>query len=212
MAGMISGSVMREEHRRRPRAQIHRRLFQRLVEARQPRLHDHGHVGHAEGDVRDRDRVAPRPRGQPISCSSATNSSSSDRPVITSGMHQRRGGHAGEQRCGRGSGRTAPAPRRPACPESRRRWRSSARSGSTATRRPGSASLCNSSPYHLSVGECAASHTVTRRELLNENTIIDRIGTYRNAKPNASAVRRSSARAAHRVRLQLARAGSAGTS
>ena len=30
--------------------------------------------------------VMPRPAGQPISCSIATNSSSSDRPVITSGM------------------------------------------------------------------------------------------------------------------------------
>ena len=30
--------------------------------------------------------VMPRPAGQPISCSSATNSSSSDSPVITSGM------------------------------------------------------------------------------------------------------------------------------
>ncbi len=32
-------------------------------------------------------------------------------------------------------------------------------------------------PYHLRVGECAASHTVTSRLLLNEYTIIDTIGT-----------------------------------
>ena len=30
--------------------------------------------------------VMPRPAGQPINCSSATNSSSNDSPVITSGM------------------------------------------------------------------------------------------------------------------------------
>ena len=30
--------------------------------------------------------------------------------------------------------------------------------------------------YHFRVGELAASHTVTRRELLNEKNTIDRIG------------------------------------
>ncbi len=34
----------------------------------------------------------------------------------------------------------------------------------------------SSSPYHFRVGECAASQTVTSRELLNEKTIIERIG------------------------------------
>src|SRR6185437_13174066 len=38
----------------------------------------------------------------------------------------------------------------------------------------------SSYPYQRKVGECGASHTVTRRELLNENTISDTIGTYRN--------------------------------
>ena len=37
--------------------------------------------------------VMPRPAGQPISCSIATNSSSRDSPVITSGMTRGRGGH-----------------------------------------------------------------------------------------------------------------------
>ncbi len=41
----------------------------------------------------------------------------------------------------------------------------------------------------LKVGECAASQTVTRRELLSENTIIDRIGAYRNVSPTPSMVR-----------------------
>ena len=31
--------------------------------------------------------------------------------------------------------------------------------------------------YHFTVGELAASHTVTSRELLNEKKTIDRIGT-----------------------------------
>ncbi len=49
-------------------------------------------------------------------------------------------------------------------------------------------SLCSSETYHLSVGECAASHTVTSFEALKENTTIDRIGMYRNAKPNPKQV------------------------
>ncbi len=44
-------------------------------------------------------------------------------------------------------------------------------------------SLPSSSPYHLRVGEWAASQTVTRRELFSENTIIERIGAYRNSSP-----------------------------
>ena len=35
----------------------------------------------------------------------------------------------------------------------------------------------SSATYQRRVGESAASHTVTSRELLNENTTIDRIGT-----------------------------------
>jgi hypothetical protein len=39
------------------------------------------------------------------------------------------------------------------------------------------------------VGECAASHTVTRRELLKEKITIDKIGTYRNTSPIMRPVR-----------------------
>jgi hypothetical protein len=39
------------------------------------------------------------------------------------------------------------------------------------------------------VGEFAASHTVTSLEALKENTTMDRMGTYRNAKPKARQVR-----------------------
>jgi hypothetical protein len=35
------------------------------------------------------------------------------------------------------------------------------------------------------VGEFAASHTVTSFDALKENTTIERIGMYRNAKPKA---------------------------
>jgi hypothetical protein len=34
----------------------------------------------------------------------------------------------------------------------------------------------------------AASHTVTSLDALNENTTIEKIGMYRNAKPNAMQV------------------------
>ncbi len=46
----------------------------------------------------------------------------------------------------------------------------------------------NSLAYHFRVGELAASHTVTRRELLNEKKIIERIGTYRKKKPKPNIV------------------------
>jgi hypothetical protein len=38
------------------------------------------------------------------------------------------------------------------------------------------------------VGELAASHTVTSLEALKENTTMERIGMYRNAKPKARQV------------------------
>ena len=50
-------------------------------------------------------------------------------------------------------------------------------------------SLLNSATYHFRVGECALSHTVTNFEALKENTTMDRMGMYRNAKPNARQVR-----------------------
>jgi hypothetical protein len=39
------------------------------------------------------------------------------------------------------------------------------------------------------VGEFAESHTVTNFDALNENTTMERMGTYRNANPNARQVR-----------------------
>ena len=54
--------------------------------------------------------------------------------------------------------------------------------------------MCTSTPYHLNVGEWAASHTVTSRELLKENTTIEMIGTYRKISPTTSATRVNSPR------------------
>ena len=54
--------------------------------------------------------------------------------------------------------------------------------------------LCNNSPYHFSVGDAAASQTVTNLELLNEKNIIDRIGRYKNTRPTHSIVVRNTAR------------------
>src|SRR6202521_1732559 len=132
--------------------------------------------------------TAPTPFGQPISCSVATNNSSSDRPVMTSGMT------IGAAVIPASSMRPRKAPRRasaiPASVPSTTAALaeiSAMRIDSQAARRI--CSLLSSATYHLRVGECAASHTVTRRELLNENTIIDTIGRYRNTSPRISAVR-----------------------
>ena len=56
IAGTISGSVMRKNTvaGRAPRSM--RRLLERLIETGQARLYHHGDVGHAKGDVRERDR------------------------------------------------------------------------------------------------------------------------------------------------------------
>jgi hypothetical protein len=43
--------------------------------------------------------------------------------------------------------------------------------------------LFKSAAYHLSVGEFALSQTVTNFDALKENTTMDRMGTYKNAKP-----------------------------
>ena len=45
-----------EKHFGGTRPEIHGSLFERLVKPDQPRLYHHRHVGHAEGDVRERDR------------------------------------------------------------------------------------------------------------------------------------------------------------
>src|ERR1700716_2213602 len=136
---------------------------------------------------------APDPFGQPMSCSSATNISSSDRPVITSGItigavvipdnkvRPRKGPN-------RASATPASVPRMTAPVAETSAIRIDSQAAPT---------ICpfdNNSPYHLSVGEWAASQTVTSLELLNENTIIDRMGTYRKTSPNTSAVREKTPR------------------
>jgi hypothetical protein len=50
-------------------------------------------------------------------------------------------------------------------------------------------SLFNNAVYHLSVGEFALSQTVTSLDALKENTTMDRMGMYRNAKPKPRHVR-----------------------
>ena len=111
--------------------------------------------------------VAPRPAGQPNSFSIATNSSSIDSPVMTSGSTI----GAVVRPTNRLRPRNLP-----------NRTRQNAASVprivapvafSAATRKDSRAAsstspLDSSSPYHFSVGECAASHTVTSREALNE--------------------------------------------
>ncbi len=61
-------------------AEVHRGFLQAAVEAGEPRLHDHGDEAHGQRGVRDDDGEKPRSRSR------ATNSSSSDSPVITSGI------------------------------------------------------------------------------------------------------------------------------
>ena len=50
-------------------------------------------------------------------------------------------------------------------------------------------SLLSSEWYHFRVGELAGSHTVTSLDALNENTTIERMGMYRNAKPKPRQVK-----------------------
>src|SRR5690349_6172165 len=125
---------------------------------------------------------APDPFGQPISCWSATNINNSDSPVMTSGITM------GAVVIPDSSVRPLNGPNlASATPVSVPRMTapvadmSAIRIDSHAA--PTIWVFDSNSPYHLSVGECAASQTVTSLELLNENTIIDRIGTYRNASP-----------------------------
>src|ERR1700722_4816511 len=130
----------------------------------------------------------PRPRGQPINCSSATNSSSRDKPVITSGITRGAVVIADKRvrpRNGPKRAKTIPTnvPRTTAPVAAH----AATRIDSHAARSIGP--FDSSATYHLSVGEFAASQTVTRRELLKENITIERIGTYKNASPMTSPVR-----------------------
>ncbi len=114
----------------------------------------------------------PRPRGQPISPSMATNSKSSDRPVITSGMTS--------------GADTVPAK---AVRPRKRRKRTSATAASvprTSAMVAESAAICrlsqaapsicgsrNNSPYHLVE---KPDQTVTSRDSLNEKITSDTMG------------------------------------
>src|SRR5580658_1420956 len=126
---------------------------------------------------------APDPLGQPMSCSSATNINKRERPVITSGItigavvipdsnvRPRKGPK-------RASATPVSVPRITAPVAETRAIRIDSHAA------PMICPFEINSPYHLSVGEWAESQTVTNRELLNEKTIIDRIGTYKKTNPN----------------------------
>ena len=112
--------------------------------------------------------VTPRPAGQPKTCSMATNISSRDKPVITSGIT------SGAvvmpvisvrplKRRKRDSAKPASVPRMTAPVALIEAMRSDSLIWS----------LCSSSRYHLVE---KPAHTVTSRDSLNEYTIIDRIG------------------------------------
>ena len=176
-----------EEYLRRPRTQIHGRLFQRLVEASRGAI-ARSTVTYAIENVMCAMVmvVTPRPCRPAESCSMATNSSSSDRPGDHLRHHQWRSGHAGQQGDAPGiaearqhrSPATVPRITAPVALMTR---------NLDAQSTPHRASAhCGTAPRTTWVGNCRA-HTVTSFEALKENTTIDRIGMYRNANPNASA-------------------------
>ncbi len=86
MAGKMMGSVMTKNTLSGRAPQIHRGFLERGVESRQTRVHDHRDIGIENVMCPMVMVVMPRPAGHPINCSRATNSSSSDSPVMTSGM------------------------------------------------------------------------------------------------------------------------------
>ncbi len=105
--------------------------------------------------------MVQKPRAKPI----ATNRSSSDRPVITSGIDQRRVDHAGEERAAPEAAVADQRDRRRACraPSPTVAERSATRSVTQAA--SSSASFWKSATYH-SVEK--PPHTVTSFEALNE--------------------------------------------
>ncbi len=134
--------------------------------------------------------VMPRPDGQPISCSSVTNSSSSDRPVITSGMT------SGAVVMPESSVRPRNGPKRASAMPASVPSTTAAVAAMAAIFRLSSAAsricwFCSSAPYHFVENP---PHTVTSRDSLNENTISEMIGTYRNAKPSTRASIRNQGR------------------
>src|ERR1700726_153773 len=102
-----------------------------------------------------------------MSSSSATNSSSSDNPVITSGIT------SGAVVIADSSVRPRNGPKRASTMPTRVPSTTAPVAAAAATLIESPAALKiwpleRSDIYHLNVGECAASHTVTKRELLNE--------------------------------------------
>ena len=134
--------------------------------------------------------VMPRPAGQPISCSSVTNSSSSDRPVITSGIT------SGAVVMPDSSVRPRNGPKRARIMPANVPSTTASVAETAATLRLSHAAsrICwfwISAPYHFVE---KPPQTVTRRDSLNENTTSEMIGTYRNAKPSTRASTRNHGR------------------
>ena len=131
--------------------------------------------------------VMPRPAGQPISCSSVTNSSSSESPVMTSGMT------SGAVARPDSSVRPLNGPKRASAMPASVPSTTASVAESTAIlmlsqAAPRICSLRNSAPYHLVENP---PQTVTSLDSLNEYTISDTIGVYRNAKPSVSTIARN---------------------
>src|ERR1700675_2684138 len=131
--------------------------------------------------------VMPRRAAQPIAASRATNMSSNDKPVITSGMTSGAVVMAFKVNrplnwVKRANPKPASVPKMTAPVALMTATFTEIHAASRIS------SLCNRATYHLSVGECAASHTVTSLDALKENTTIERIGMYRNAKPSPKQV------------------------
>ncbi len=123
-----------------------------------------------------------------MNCSKDTNNNSSDSPVITSGMTNGAAvipDSSVRPLNGPNLARVTPA----SVPRMTAPHAEIAAISIDSPAAPRIWAFENSSPYHLSVGECAASQTVTNLELLNEKTTIDRMGTYRKTSPNTSALR-----------------------
>ncbi len=127
--------------------------------------------------------VMPRPCGHPTSCSSVTNSSSSDRPVITSGIT------SGAVAMPDSSVRPRNGPKRASAMPVSVPSTTAAVAAIAAILRLSSAApticlLASRAPYHLVENP---PHTVTSRDSLNEKTTSETMGMYRNAKPSTRA-------------------------
>ena len=120
--------------------------------------------------------VMPLPaRAHPIVCSKATNSSSSDSPVMTSGMTKGAVVMAFRVKRPRNAAkRASPNPARvPRITAPDALMTATFKEIQAASR---ISSLCSRAEYHFKVGEFAESHTVTNFDALKENTTMERIG------------------------------------